>query len=325
SPPWVRRSRALVRFSAVARIAGSALGTILVASLVIYGALSLAPGDPATMLAGSRATPTMIAEIRRQYGLNRAFPIRYWSWLTNALHGNFGISLQFHQSVSSLLAPRILTTVELVAYAALVIMLLGIGLGLLPSALPRLNIAVTVTASLGIAVPAFVAALVLVEIFALKLGWFPAVGPGTGGFMSHVRHLTLPAFALAFSWAAYVAQISRASVREEQSREHVATATGRGLAPTAVFRRHVLRNAAVPIVTVSGLTVAGLLAGSIVVETAFGLGGIGSLLVQSVSAKDYNVVLAISLILVVAFVLATTIADLAHLALDPRVRTRVTA
>jgi peptide/nickel transport system permease protein len=305
----------------VLRICGTALGTLLVASLVIYGALALAPGDPATMLAGPRATPKLIAQIRHQYGLDRPFLVRYWSWLTGAVHGNFGISLQFHQSVSSLLAPRIPVTLELVAYASVIIFILGLGLGLLPSLLPRLNVLVTVTAGIGIAVPTFVAALLLVEIFALKLGWFPAVGTGTG-FTSQLWHLTLPAFALALSWAAYVAQISRASVREQQGREHVATARGRGLPSALVFRRHVLRNASLPIVTISGLTVAGLIAGSIVVETAFGIGGIGSLLVQSVSAKDYNVVLAISLIFVVAFVLATTLSDLAHLALDPRIRAR---
>jgi peptide/nickel transport system permease protein len=308
----------------VARIVGSALATLLVASLLIYGALSLAPGDPATMLAGPRATPKLIAQIRREYGLNEPFPVRYWNWLTGALHGNFGISLQFRQSVSSILAPRIPVTLELVAYASLIILVLGLGLGMLPSLASRLNVLVTVTTGVGIAVPTFVAALVLVEIFALKLGWFPAVGTGTG-FAGQLQHLTLPAFALAFSWAAYVAQISRASVREQQGREHVATARGRGLSSALVFRHHVLRNASVPIVTVSGMTVAGLIAGSIVVETAFGIGGIGSLLVQSVSAKDYNVVLAISLILVVAFVIATTLSDLAHLALDPRIRDRVQA
>ncbi|MGH3396320.1 MAG: ABC transporter permease [Streptosporangiaceae bacterium] len=306
----------------VVRICGTGLGTLLVASLLIYGALALAPGDPATELAGPRATPGLIAQIRHQYGLDRPFPVRYWDWLTGALHGNFGISLQFHQSVSSLLAPRIPVTLELVAYASLIIGVLGLGLGLLPSLLPRLNVLVTVTAGLGIAVPTFVAALVLVEIFALRLGWFPAVGTGSG-LGGQVQHLTLPAFALAFSWAAYVAQISRASVREQQGREHVATARGRGLPSVLVFRHHVLRNAAVPIVTVSSLTVAGLIAGSIIVETAFGIGGMGSLLVQSVSAKDDNVVLAISLVLVVAFVLATTLADLAHLALDPRVKAQV--
>ena len=304
------------------RICATAIGTLLVASVLIYGALSLAPGDPATELAGPHATPKLIAQIRHQYGLDRPFPVRYWDWLTGALHGNFGISLQFHQSVSSLLAPRVPVTLELVAYASLIIVVIGLGLGMLPSLVPRLNVLVTVAAGLGIAVPTFVAALILVEIFALKLGWFPAVGTG-GGFGGQVQHLTLPAFALAFSWAAYVAQISRASVREQQGREHVATARGRGLPSALVFRHHVLRNAAVPIVTVSGLTVAGLIAGSIVVETAFGLGGIGSLLVQSVSAKDYNVVLAISLILVVAFVLATTLSDLAHMVLDPRIRDRL--
>ena len=306
------------------RICATALGTLLVASLVIYGALALAPGDPATELAGPRATRKLLEQIRHHYGLDRPFPVRYWSWLTGAVHGNFGISLQFHESVSALLAPRLPVTLELVGYAMLIILLLGLGLGLLPSLAPRLNVLVTVMTGIGIAVPTFVAALILVELFALKLGWFPAVGTGSG-FGSQVGHLTLPAFALAFSWAAYVAQISRASVREQQGREHVATARGRGLPSALVFRHHVLRNAAVPIVTVSGLTVAGLIAGSIVVETAFGLGGIGSLLVQSVSAKDYNVVLAISLILVVAFVLATTLADLAHLALDPRVRDKATA
>jgi peptide/nickel transport system permease protein len=235
------------------------------------------------------------------------------------VHGNFGISLQFRESVSALLAPRLPVTLELVAYASVIIFVFGLGLGLLPSLSARLNVLVTVTAGVGIAVPTFVAALVLVEVFALKLGWFPAVGTGTG-FAGQVQHLTLPAFALAFSWAAYVAQISRASVREQQGREHVTTARGRGLPSPLVFRRHVLRNAAMPIVTVSGLTVSGLIAGSIVVETAFGIGGLGSLLVQSVSAKDNNVVLAISMILVVAFVLATTLSDLAHLALDPRIR-----
>jgi peptide/nickel transport system permease protein len=304
------------------RICGTALGTLLVASLLIYGALALAPGDPATQLAGPRATPALLAHIRHQYGLDRPFPERYLSWLGGALHGDFGISLQFHQSVSSLLAPRVPVTLELVAYATAVILLLGLGLGLLPSLVPRLNGLVTVVAGIGIAVPTFVAALILVEVFALKLGWLPAVGAGSGP-VGHFEHLTLPAFALAFSWSAYVAQISRASVREQQGREHVATARGRGLPAGQVFRRHVLRNASVPIITVSGLTVAGLIAGSIVVETAFGIGGMGSLLVQSVSAKDTNMVLAISLILVAAFVIATTLSDLAHLALDPRLRDRV--
>lgn len=305
------------------RILGGALATFLAASFVIYLALGLAPGDPATALAGNRATPEMIANIRHQYGLDRPLPVRYVSWLRDAVHGDFGQSFQFHQSVSSVLAPRVGVTLWLVVYASLIILVVGIGAGLLPSFIRRSNLVVTILASVGVAIPTFVAAMILIQVFALDLGWFPTTGSGSGSAGQRIWHLTLPAIALALSWSAYVGQITRASVREQERLEHVDTARGRGLPPTMVFRRHVLRNAAVPIVTISGLTIAGLIAGSIVVETAFNLGGMGSLLVQSVSAKDYNVVLAISLILVAAFVLANTVADLAQLALDPRVRGKV--
>lgn len=305
------------------RIIGGAVATFLVASFVIYFALNLAPGDPATALAGPRATPEMIANIRHEHGLDRPLLVRYVSWLGDAVHGNFGESLQFHQSVSSVLAPRVGVTLWLVGYASLLIIVMGIGAGLLPSFVRGSNVVVTVLASVGVAVPTFVAAMILIQIFALNLGWFPTTGAGSGSVGQRIWHLTLPAIALALSWAAYVGQITRASIREQERLEHVDTARGRGLPPVMVFRRHVLRNAAVPIVTISGLTVAGLIAGSIVVETAFNLGGIGSLLVQSVSAKDYNVVLAVSLILVAAFVVANTVADLAQLALDPRVRAKV--
>jgi peptide/nickel transport system permease protein len=175
---------------------------------------------------------------------------------------------------------------------------------------------------LAIAVPTFVAAQLLVSWFALGLGWFPATGEGSGLF-DQLRHLTLPAVALALSWSAYVAQITRTAVREENEREHVDTARGRGVPAGAVFRRHVLRNAAIPIVTISGLTVAGLVASAVVVESAFGLNGIGSLLVQSVSAKDYNVVQAISMLLVVLFIVVTTAIDVLQTSLDPRLRAHV--
>jgi peptide/nickel transport system permease protein len=199
---------------------------------------------------------------------------------------------------------------------------LGIGAAILATVIRRTNLAVTIGSGVFIAVPTFVAALILVEVFALKLGWFPVLGSSNGGLPDRLWHLTLPAFALALSWAAYVAQISRASLREEAAREHVETARGRGITESQIFRRHILRNGAIPIVTISGLTVAGLIAGSVVVEQAFGIDGIGSFLVQAVSAKDYNVVLAITLLLVAAFVLITTLADLLQLALDPRVRAK---
>ncbi|MDQ1484219.1 MAG: peptide/nickel transport system permease protein, partial [Actinomycetota bacterium] len=287
--------------------------------------LSFAPGDPAVTLAGPHATPGQLQALREQLGEDRPLPIRYASWLGSVLHGDFGQSTQFRQSVSSLLEPRVGVTVLLVTYAFLLILLFGLGLGLLPSVSRYLTWPVVVVSSLGVAIPTFVAALLLIEIFALRLGWFPVLGSSSGGPLNRLWHLTLPAIALALSWAAFVAQISRAAIREEESREHVETARSRGLGGGLIFRKHILRNAAVPIVTVVGLTLAGLVAGSIVVETAFGIGGIGSFLVVSVSAKDTNVVLAISIVFVVAFVVVTTIADIAQILLDPRVRDRVTS
>jgi peptide/nickel transport system permease protein len=301
------------------------LFTILVASFVIFVALSFAPGDPAVALAGPHATPDQLQALREQLGENQPLLVRYVSWLGGLVHGDFGQSTQFRQSVSSLLGPRVGVTVLLVTYAFLLILVFGIGLGLLPSLHRALRWPVVIVSSLGVAIPTFVAALLLIEVFALRLGWFPVLGTSSGGVANRLWHLTLPAIALALSWAAFVAQISRASIRDQENREHVETARSRGLSSGLIFRKHVLRNAAVPIVTVVGLTLAGIIAGSIVVETAFGIGGIGSLLVVSVSAKDTNVVLAISIIFVVAFVVATTLADFAQIMLDPRVRERVTS
>jgi peptide/nickel transport system permease protein len=155
----------------------------------------------------------------------------------------------------------------------------------------------------------------------VNLGWFPVLGGGAG-FVDRIWHLTLPAVALALSWLAYVAQITKVSVRDELHREYVDTARARGLREREIVRKHVLRNAVIPITTVSGLTVAGLLAGTVVVETAFGIAGIGSFLLQSVSAKDFAVVQAISLIIVATFVIVNASVDVLNGALDPRVRFR---
>ena len=304
----------------LARTVVGALVTIFTSSFIVFAALSASPGNAATILAGNRATPKTIREIAHRYGLDQPFLTRYVHWLGGAFHGNFGISLQYRESVSSLLKPRIGTTFMLIIFAGIIILVLGVGSAIAATRFSRLNMPVTVSSGLFIAVPTFVAALILVEIFALQVNWFPVLGASSGSISDRLWHLTLPAFALALSWAAFVAQISRASLRGEASREHVQTARGRGLTESQVFRRHVLRNGAIPIVTVFGLTMAGLVAGSVVVEQAFGIDGIGSFLVQSVAAKDTNCVMAIALILVVCFVVVTAIADMVYWLLDPRVR-----
>ncbi len=293
--------------------------TLFVASFLIFGALYLAPGDPATLLAGGHATPAVLQQIRVENHLNDPVWTRYGRWLAGVVHGNLGQSFVYRQSVTSLLAPRIGNTVFLVVYASILILGIGVTLGLVSALRRRLGGVVTVVTAIGMATPAFVAAIVLILVFAVDLGWFPVFGAGSG-FVGRFWHLTLPAVALAFSWVAYVTQITKASVREELGRDHVETARSRGIPWPLVVRRHVFRNALIPVTTVAGLTVAGLIAGAVVVEEAFGLNGIGSLLVQSASQKDFAVVQAIALLLVATFVIANAVVDLVNGLLDPRLR-----
>ncbi len=295
------------------------VATLLVASFLVFAALYVAPGDPATLLAGSRAKPEVIEQIRIQNNLDKPLLTRYGMWLKDLMHGDLGRSFIHRQDVTKLLAPRAVTTVFLVLFSATLIIVVGIGLGVIGALRRRLGVATTVLTALGMAVPVFVAAIVLITVFAVELGWFPVFGAGKG-FVERLRHTTLPAIALAMPFLAYMAQITKASVREEMSREHVETARSRGIPGSLIIRRHVFRNALIPVTTVAGLSVAGLIAAAVVVEVGFGLGGLGSLLVQSAAQKDFAVVQAISMILVGSFVIANAVVDLLNGLLDPRLR-----
>jgi peptide/nickel transport system permease protein len=293
--------------------------TLLVASFLIFAALAESPGDPVAQLLGQHATAAQAASLRHALGLDQPLLPRYWHWLTSAVHGDFGTSITYRAPVSSLLAPRIPTTLFLVGYAALLAVLIGLGLGIAGGAARRAAPAVAAVNAVTVAVPSFVAAVLLVLLFSLKLGWFPAQGSGSG-FGGQLWHLTLPAVALAISWTAYLSQVTQRALTEEQRREHVETARMRGIGRLAIFRRHVLRNAAPPVVTISALTVAGLVTGTVVVEEAFGINGMGALLASSVQARDDNVVLAISVFFVLIFVVTTTLLDVTETVLDPRLR-----
>jgi peptide/nickel transport system permease protein len=293
---------------------------LLVASFAIYASLSIAPGNPLSVLTGGRTLPPeAMATLRARYHLDEPLPAQYWHWLTSALHGDLGTSIALRESVNALIGERAGVTVELVLYAAVLILVLGIGSGIV-AGLRRgaIDMSVIVGTTVFAAIPSFVAAIVLISVFAVRLGWFPALGPGTGG-LDRLWHLTLPAIALALSALAIVARVTRVSVREEMGREHVQTAVSRGLPWYLVVRRHVLRNAAIPITTVSGITIASLIALSAVVERAFSLNGLGSELVSAAASKDFAVVQGISLVLVAGFVITNTIVDLVYALLDPRV------
>ena len=307
----------------LARRLAMLIGSLLVASFAIFGALYLAPGSALAALSGGRALPpASVAILDQRYHLNAPFFVQYWYWLDNALHGNLGISIALRENVSTLIGSRIWTTAGLVLYASVIICVIGIGLGVIAGLRPGwLDTSALVTTAVTAAIPAFVASIVLILLFAVKLGWFPALAAGTGGgFAGDLRTFTLPAIALALSSLAIVARVTRAAIREESDREHVQTAISRGIPPRQVIQRHILRNAAIPITTVSAITVASLIAVSAVVETAFWMNGLGAYLVQAAQSKDLAVVQGISLVLVAAFVLVNLFADLLYAVLDPRVK-----
>jgi peptide/nickel transport system permease protein len=305
----------------LARRAAMLVAALLVSSFAIFASLDLAPGDPLATLSGGRTLPPeAVAQLRAQYHLDDPFLSRYVHWLANALHGDLGTSIAFREPVSNVISARIGVTIELVAYAALLIVLFGVGLGLL-SGLRRgaIDSSILVVTTVFAAVPSFVAAIVLLSVFSVNLGWFPALGAGDGGVADAIKHLTLPAIALALSAMAIVVRVTRVAVRTELGREHVQTAVSRGIPFRQVVRRHVLRNAAIPVTTVVGITITALIALSSVVERAFSLDGLGAALVQAALSKDFAVVQGISLLFVAAFVVANALVDLCYALLDPRV------
>lgn len=303
------------------RRAGGLLLVLAITSFLIFGLMYLAPGSPLSFVLGPRGgTAEQIAKVTAQYHLDDPFFVRYFAWIGDLFRGDLGDSIVYRQPVADLIAGRIGTTVGLIAFAAIIIAIVGIGLGLLASLKGGwTDQIVTTTSTLGLATPTFVIGVALISFFSVGLGWFPTNGSGGGGFDT-LWHLTLPAIALAVASAAYLARITRASVLEEEGREHVQTAVARGLRAPIIIRRHVLRNALIPITTVMGLTVATLIAGAVVVESVFALDGLGSLLVRAILQRDFAIVQSVVLLLVVAFVMINAVVDFLYTLIDPRIQ-----
>jgi peptide/nickel transport system permease protein len=297
------------------------IAILLVTSFLVFAGLHLAPGSPESfLLQGKTVSPDTIASIRAQYHLDDPFLVQYVRWLSGVVRGDFGRSLVFRQDVAGLVWSRVPTTLFLAAYAAVLILTVGLTLGAI-AALKRgwADSTILIGTTVAAATPSFVAAIALISVFAVRLGWLPAFGAGEGT-LGRIEHLTMPAVALALSYLALVARVTRSAMIEELGREHVETARVRGVPESAILRRHVFRNALAPIATIAGIVVAGLLTAAVVVESAFGLNGLGSLLVQSVNVKDFPVVQAIALLLVAVFVVTNLIVDLLYGVIDPRVR-----
>lgn len=302
------------------------LATLLVlfaSSVLIFGMLRLGPGDPAVVLLGGHPTKVALQNIRQKYGFDKPLPIQYFHWVERVVGGNFGESVSARDTVWHVITPRLETTLLLTAFAAILMILLGVSLGIMSAVFRNGAVDVSVTAGTlaFAAIPAYVVGLALIVIFGVKLHWFPTLGGGEAeGFRGRLDHLVLPAIALALAALAMISRVTRSSMITALQSEHVEGARIRGFSERRVVLKHALRSALVPVVTVAGVQTGYLLAGAILVEYTFSLNGVGRLLVLSVQNKDYAVVQAITLLITAAFLLISLVVDLLYGVIDPRVR-----
>ncbi|PBC39694.1 ABC transporter permease [Rhodococcus sp. ACS1] len=310
------------------RRAAGMLVTLVVSSFVIFAAMYAAPGDPVTVLIGNpeNMTPERVAAVRAQYHLDDSMLAQYWHWATNALTGNLGESAQYRQPVADLMASRIPNSLALVAYATVLFAVFGIGLGVI-AALRRGRAAdsiVVAATTLAASVPTFVIGIFLISQFSVRLGWFPVMGAGEG-VLDKIHHLTLPALSLAIGALAIVSRVTRQTMVEQLDADHVSAARSFGVAERKIVTRHVLRNSWGPIITMVALVVASLLAGTVVIESVFGISGVGALLVDAINAHDFAVVQAVLLYMVIGYMIVTTLVDLLLPLLDPRINSKVSS
>ena len=300
--------------------------SLWVASLVIFLVLNVVPGDPARYMLGMNARPDTVAALRAELGLDAPAPARYLAWVSGMARGDFGTSYTYRAPVGEMIAERVVVSLPLALYALALSTLIAIPVGLFAAARRgrAADTGVMAATQLGIAVPNFWLAMLLVLVFAVRLRWFAAGGfPGwEAGFLAGMKALTLPAIALAVPQAAILARIARAALIETLNEDFIRTARAKGLTQGAALTRHALRNAMIPVLTILGLQFSFLLAGAIIIENVFFLPGLGRLVFQAISQRDLVVVQSVVMLLVCAVILVTFLTDLAYALVDPRLRRR---
>lgn len=298
--------------------------SLLVASVVIFALMSLLPGNAAQVALGTNATPEAVAMLEAQYGLDRPPVIRYFDWMGGMLTGDFGTSYVTGAEITPVIVDSVQVTAILVIAAIAVSILIAVPLGTFAALEQRNWIGVTISAisQVGIAIPNFLAAIILVIIFSLTLGWFPSQGwmapiEGLGGFL---LRLVLPVVSLALVQAAIVTRYVRSAVLDVMREDYIRTARAKGLTKTKALFAHGLRNAAIPVITVAGVQLATLLVGAVIIEQIFVLPGIGSELVRAVANRDLVAVQGIVMVLVLLVLIINLIVDILVPVVDPRIR-----
>lgn len=299
--------------------------SLIVASVVIFAVIEVIPGDPAAFMLGVNARPDTIAALRVEMGLDQPLATRYVNWVTGLLRGDFGQSWTYKTPVSDLISDRIWVSLPLAVYALILSTLIAFPAGIYAASRRGGPGDVTIMGAtqLGVAIPNFWFAMILVLIFAINLRWFSAGGfAGWGNPLQAMKSLTLPAIALALPQAAILARVMRSSLLDMLGEDFIRTARAKGLTARQALWRHALRNALIPVLTIIGLQFSFLLAGGIIIEQVFFLPGLGRLIFQSISARDLIVVESVVMLLVFTVIVVNFLVDLAYAAVDPRLRTK---
>jgi peptide/nickel transport system permease protein len=303
-----------------------ALPVLFGVSLLVFGVLHLAPGDPAAIMLGAQATREDVERLRHDLGLDQPLPAQYARWLGHVLRGDLGRSIPLGREVLPEVLLRFKATLVLTAGALLIAILIGLPAGILSATrqyswLDRLSMGVAVT---GVSLPVFWTGIMLIIVFALGLRWLPSAGMtspyGKTGVLDLLWHLVLPAVTLGTASAAALARLTRSSVLEIIRQDYVRSARAKGLGEAVVVGRHVLGNAVNPIITVLGIQVGYLLGGAILTETVFSWPGLGSMMVRAIQARDYPLVQGGVLLIATTFVLVNLAVDLLYAVFDPRIR-----
>lgn len=299
------------------------LASLLAASLVVFVAIEVVPGDPARTMLGMNATPETVAALSAQLGLNMPGWERYLHWIAGFATGDMGTSYTYRVPVAGLIAERLQLSVPLTLIALLLSTAIALPAGLIAAARHGRagDAAVMGLAQIGIAVPNFWFAMILVLVLALKLHLFPAGGfPGWGHPAAALQALVLPAVALALPQGAILARVLRSALIETMGLDYIRTARARGRSRTGALLAHALRNALIPVLTILGMQFAVLLAGAIVIENVFALPGLGRLIFQALSQRDLIVVESAVMVLVMAVIAVSFVTDVAYALVDPRLR-----
>ena len=297
---------------------------MVVVGVFVFSLLHLAPGDPAAIIAGDNATEANIARIRASLGLDRPLLEQFGKWAWATVHGDLGVSMFSNVPVTELVQQRMGPTFSLAFTTMAVAVVLAVTLGVLAAwkAGSLLDRAVMGLAVTGFSVPVFVVGYIMVYFIALKWRWLPVQGytPMSEGLWPWLRHLILPSFALGLAYVALIARITRASMLEVLAEDYIRTASAKGVATMAMLLRHALKNAAVPIITVVGIGVALLISGVVITESVFNIPGIGRLVVDAISRRDYPIIQGVMIIFAAIYVLINLVIDISYSFIDPRIR-----